>query len=350
MLRVRGDAMVDADGARVVLRGAGVGGWMNMENFITGYPANETAMRAAVAGVIGAERADRFFDRLLDRFFDEADARLLAELGVNCLRLPINYRHFERDARPSSCSRRASSGWRARSTCARARHLQRDRPARGAGPPEPALALRQRDARRRVLAAPALPGPRRGPVARARRALPRSWVGGRLQPAQRAGRPDRRGRGAVPRPARGRRPRGRPRPHRLRRRQHVLDGLLDLRRAVRERRLRAARLRARRHVVRRPVSGETAGVWVDRDTLEETFLARTRFQRETGTPIWVGEFGPVYTGDPERDEQRYQVLCDQLDIYDRHGAGWSIWTYKDVGLHGLVEAARTAPTWSASAT
>ena len=75
-------------------------------------------------------------------------------------------------------------------------------------------------------------------------------------------------------------------------------------------------------------------MWVDRDTLEETFLERTRFQRETGTPIWVGEFGPVYTGDPERDEQRYQVLSDQLDIYDRHGAGWSIWTYKDVGLHG----------------
>ena len=84
-------------------------------------------------------------------------------------------------------------------------------------------------------------------------------------------------------------------------------------------------------------------MWVDRDTLEETFLERTRFQRETGTPIWVGEFGPVYTGDPERDEQRYQVLCDQLDIYDRHGAGWSIWTYKDVGLHGLVELAPESP-------
>jgi endoglucanase len=41
MLRVQGDAVVDADGARVLLRGAGLGGWMNMENFITGYPANE---------------------------------------------------------------------------------------------------------------------------------------------------------------------------------------------------------------------------------------------------------------------------------------------------------------------
>ena len=84
----------------MLLRGLGLGGWMNMENFITGYPANESAMRAAVAGVLGADRATRFFDRLLDSFFDAADARLLAGLGVNCVRLPINQRHFERDAAP----------------------------------------------------------------------------------------------------------------------------------------------------------------------------------------------------------------------------------------------------------
>ena len=88
-----------------------------------------------------------------------------------------------------------------------------------------------------------------------------------------------------------------------------------------------------------PYPGETQGVWVDRDAVEETFLKRTRWQRETGTPLWVGEFGPVYTGDPERDEQRYQLLADQLEIYARHGAGWSIWTYKDVGLQGLVHVA-----------
>src|SRR3954463_9965263 len=97
-LRVQGDAVVDAEGARVVLRGVGLGGWMNMENFITGYPANESAMRAAVGRVLGAERAERFFETLLDRFFAAEDAALLAELGVNCIRLPVNYRHFGRSA------------------------------------------------------------------------------------------------------------------------------------------------------------------------------------------------------------------------------------------------------------
>ena len=76
--------------------------------------------------------------------------------------------------------------------------------------------------------------------------------------------------------------------------------------------------------------------WRVPEALEEKFRERTAYQRETGTPIWVGEFGPVYTGVPELDEARLEVLDAQLSIYERHGAGWSLWTYKDVGLQGLV--------------
>ena len=83
-----------------------------------------------------------------------------------------------------------------------------------------------------------------------------------------------------------------------------------------------------------PYPGETQGQWIDRDFLEEKFLERSSYQRETGTPIWVGEFGPVYTGDPERDEQRYQILVRpardlrplrrglvDLDLQGRRAAG-----------------------------
>ena len=87
-----------------------------------------------------------------------------------------------------------------------------------------------------------------------------------------------------------------------------------------------------------PYPGESRGRFVDRDQVEETFLERTAYMRETGTPIWVGEFGPVYTGDPVRDEQRYRLLEDQLEIYDRYDASWALWTYKDIGLQGLVHA------------
>jgi len=77
--------------------------------------------------------------------------------------------------------------------------------------------------------------------------------------------------------------------------------------------------------------------------LEETFLARTEFMRQTETPIWVGEFGPVYTGNEAADEMRRQLLVDQLEIYRRHEASWAIWTYKDIGLQGLVYADRQSP-------
>src|SRR4051794_29001239 len=100
VLRVEGGAIVDGEGGRVLLRGVGLGGWMNMENFITGYPATESQMRAAVAAVRGPARWAPFFDRLLTRFFGAGAAQLLAALGVNCGRPPVNYRHFERDDRP----------------------------------------------------------------------------------------------------------------------------------------------------------------------------------------------------------------------------------------------------------
>src|SRR5215813_10391154 len=100
MLRVRGNQIVDSDGQAVILRGFGLGGWMNMENFIIGYPANEEALRDALYSVLSAERYNRFFDRFIEDFFGEDDAAFVRSLGLNLLRLPVNYRHFEDDMAP----------------------------------------------------------------------------------------------------------------------------------------------------------------------------------------------------------------------------------------------------------
>ncbi|MEU4888204.1 MULTISPECIES: hypothetical protein [Streptomyces] len=32
-----------------------------------------------------------------------------------------------------------------------------------------------------------------------------------------------------------------------------------------------------------------------------------------------------------------------MEIYREHGAGWSLWTYKDIGLQGIVHAAPDSP-------
>jgi endoglucanase len=331
MLRVQGDAVIDAEGAPVLLRGVGLGGWMNMENFITGYPANESAMRAAVAGVLGAERAERFFNRLLDCFFSGEDAALLAELGVNCVRLPINQRQFERDDAPFEL---LEAGFARLDGAIRAcadhgiytvidlhavpgsqnQHWHSDNAT------HVAAFWQHRHFQDRVVNLwQALAESYRGNA---------SVAGYNLlnEPGDSTGK--------------------------------VVGPFHD-------RLVAAVREVDPEHIVF--VDGNTYStdfsifgepyenaVYASHDyaaagmsfgsgypgyeVLEETFVKRTRYQRENGTPIWIGEFGPVYTGDPERDEDRYRILADQLEIYARHNVGWSIWTYKDVGLHGVVSA------------
>lgn len=50
--------------------------------------------------VLGQEKYDYFFDKLLDSFFAERDAKFFSSKGLNCLRLPFNYKHFEDDMNP----------------------------------------------------------------------------------------------------------------------------------------------------------------------------------------------------------------------------------------------------------
>src|SRR5918911_1749220 len=100
LLGARGNRIVDGEGNDVVLRGFGLGGWMNMENFITGYPANEEAQREGIRSVLGPEKYAYFFDRFLEHFFGPDDAAFIHSLGLNLLRLPLNYRHFEDDMAP----------------------------------------------------------------------------------------------------------------------------------------------------------------------------------------------------------------------------------------------------------
>ncbi|MCJ1309531.1 Endo-1,4-beta-xylanase 5 [Agyrium rufum] len=100
ILKVKGEQLVDGEGNVVILRGAGIGGWMNMENFITGYPAHEHEHRAAMLKVLGKESYEYFFDKWLEYYFTEKDAKFFASLGLNCIRIPFNHRHFMDDMNP----------------------------------------------------------------------------------------------------------------------------------------------------------------------------------------------------------------------------------------------------------
>ncbi|MEV5739083.1 cellulase family glycosylhydrolase [Microbispora rosea] len=337
LLRVSGSRLVDEAGDPVRLRGTGLGGWLNMENFITGYPADESSMRAAVREVLGEDRYEMFFDRFLTSFFTEADADLLRDVGVNCVRIPVNYRHFEADDRPMEIAERGF------------RHLDR------------VVGMLGERGIYSVIDLHALPGAQNqhwhsdNPThvasfwqhrhfqdravhlweAMADHYKDNPWVAG-YNPINEPADPS----GQVVGPFYDRLVKA----LRAVDPAHVLflDGNtystdFSVFREVYENTVFVCHDYALAGFAHGgPYPGYTRGEWCDREELERTFARRTAFQRETGTPIWVGEFGPVYTGDPMVDEQRYQILRDQLEIFDAHEAGWSIWTYKDVGLQGLV--------------
>ena len=343
ILRVEGASIVGADGP-VILRGFGLGGWMNMENFITGYAGAESQQRRALRRAMGDESYEAFFERFLEVFFTDDDAAYLASLGLNSVRIPFNYRHFEDDAAPfvikpegfrlldrvvDACARHGihtildlhavpgaqnqhwhsdnptqwASFWTHRTFQDRVVHLweaiadhYRDNPwVAGYNPVnEPGDTL----------------GDTIGPFYR------------RLESAIRAVDPNHILFLDGNRYSTQFDQLGDPLPNSVyTAHDYALPGFVD----------------------GGPYPGVSRGQFVDRDQVEETFLARTSYMRETGTPIWVGEFGPVYTGDPARDAQRSQLLQDQLEIYDRHDASWALWTYKDIGLQGVVTVDRSSP-------
>jgi Endoglucanase len=343
-LRVAGDRIVDEAGATVRLIGFGLGGWMNMENFITGYPGNEAAIRLLMRAAMGEEAYEAFFAEFLDGFFTDADAALLAELGLNCMRIPVNYRHFEDDAAPfelkeagfarldgvidtlarhglysiidlhalpgrqnehwhSDNPTHVAEFWQHRHFQDRVVHLWE------------ALADRYKDR-------PEVAGynPVNEPSDQTGQVLPAFYR--RLEKAIRS--IDSR---------------------------HILfldgnkyssdfsvfdpaDPLPNCVYTAHDYALPGIAGDATEY------PGTVRGEYFDRSVVEQTFLRRTAFMRATGTPIWIGEFGPVY---PAEDEWRYQLLRDQLDIYRDHGASWSLWTYKDIGLQGLAYARPDSP-------
>ncbi|MBX6751395.1 MAG: cellulase family glycosylhydrolase [Micromonosporaceae bacterium] len=343
-LRVDGDRIVAEAGTPVRLVGFGLGGWMNMENFITGYPGNESAIRGLMRAAMGEEAYEAFFAEFLDGFFTDADAALLAEIGLNCVRIPVNYRHFEDDAAPFEL-KEAGFALLDRVIDALARHGvysiidlhalpgRQNEHWHSDNPTHVAKFWQHRHFQDRVVHLwealadrykhrPEVAGynPVNEPSDRTGQVLPVFYR--RLEKAIRA--IDNR---------------------------HILfldgnkyssdfsvfdpaDPLPNCVYTAHDYALPGIAGDATEY------PGTVRGEHFDRGVVEQTFLRRTAFMRQTGTPIWIGEFGPVY---PTEDEWRYQLLRDQLAIYQEYGASWSLWTYKDIGLQGLAYARPDSP-------
>ncbi|MEM0053380.1 MAG: glycoside hydrolase family 5 protein [Nitrososphaeria archaeon] len=96
-LTVEGENVLTDDGKTIRLKGVALGGHLNLEHFINGYSGSESMFRYAVASAIGEDKATFFFEKMIEYFMTEDDFRFLKSLGVNVIRLAINYRHFVND-------------------------------------------------------------------------------------------------------------------------------------------------------------------------------------------------------------------------------------------------------------
>jgi aryl-phospho-beta-D-glucosidase BglC (GH1 family) len=98
-LQTRGKNIINESGP-IYLRGVCIGGWMNLEDFINAYPGTESGIRKHISQTLGQALGEQFFDNMVDNFFTEKDIQFIAQTGANCVRLPLNIRHFETDDKP----------------------------------------------------------------------------------------------------------------------------------------------------------------------------------------------------------------------------------------------------------
>ena len=343
-LHVSGDQIVNQKGDTFYLRGFGLGGMLHMENFIDGYPANEEAMREGLRNVLGEKKYNLYFDTFLKSYFTEPDAAYIQSLGLNLVRIPINYRLFEDDMNPGVIKEEAFAYLDSViEICARHniytiidlhalpgaqnQHWHSDNPTHVAS------FWIHKDFQDRALHLWEVI---------AERYKDQPWVAGY---------------DLINEPADPTRKKLFPYYKRLRDAimkidpKHIL--FLEGDRYATEFDMFTEiwdNVVYTNHDYATPgfiFGGDYPGItrdrFYDKDTLEKDYLSKSEFMYSHKVPLWVGEFGPVYTGDPEKDEMRYQVLKDQLAYYDKYKVSWCIWLYKDMGLQAIMHQNNNTP-------
>ncbi|KAK8844078.1 hypothetical protein IAR55_006872 [Kwoniella newhampshirensis] len=339
-LKVEGE-QITFHGKPIILKGTGIGGWMNMENFITGYAGHEHQVRAALQEVLGTKKYDFFFDKFLEYFFGEEDAKFFASLGLNCIRIPVNYHHFEDDMNPRVFKIEGLKHLdRVIDLCAKyGIYTIIDLHSAPGGqnfdwhsdnPTHKALFYEHKDFQdRTVVIWEHL----------ARHYKDNTWVAGYN-------------------------PLNEPSDEKQSRLIEFYDRVE-----------KAIRLIDKDHILfldtfaadlshfGKPLPNSVYTChdysiygfpnppslfnW-SKDQIDfhkESFRDKTEYMRKHKGPVWVGEFGPVYQNAEDGvddwehiNDTRFDVLKLQLGIYAKAQASWSIWLYKDVGFQGMIYA------------
>ncbi len=370
-LHVSGPHIVDTKGREVRLRGTCPGGWMNMEDFINGHPGAEHTLRSQMAEILGTARAQFFFERLLDHFFNEDDVLFLRKVGANVVRIPLNYRHFEDDLNPfqykeagfqrldrilAQCEKHglyvildlhSAQGWQNV-------HWHSDNASRislfWTNPhyQERYIALWQEFARRyknrSVIAGYDLLNE---PCSNNEEGDYPWNINANYKPAyDRINSLYRRVVAAI----------------RTIDTNHIvflegdnyaklfagLDKPYDSNIAYTSHNYTVPGFGPGQYpgtVHPRSASANNAGEHWDRPKQERAFLEAegTRFTQHHNVPLWVSEFGSVFNGPPGEVPDRLRALDDQISIFEQHHAHWTTWNYKDVGVMGMLTLDPASP-------
>ncbi|EAU88936.2 endoglucanase family 5 glycoside hydrolase [Coprinopsis cinerea okayama7 len=351
-LKVDGTRIVDQDNNEVVLHGAGLGGWMTL---------NEP-VRDALEETIGKEKAAFFFDKVhsdegmtfLEHFFTEKDAIFFKSLGLNCIRIAVGYRHFEDDMNPRVLKPDAF------------KHLDR------------AISLCAKHSIYTVIDVHTAPGGQSGGwhadagvhianfwrhkdfqdrlvwlwTELAKHYKDNPWIAGYNvlnEPAD-------------PHPQHAGLIKMYDRLHQAIREidgNHIifLDGntfATDFTKFPEDAGTRWTNTAYAIHdyaVYGFPSAPEPyEGSEAQKERLLKTYKRKREWMDQRGLCVWNGEWGPVYArreydGDAMEDinERRYNVLKDQLEIYEKDRLSWSIWLYKDIGFQGMVYVSPDTP-------
>ena len=96
-LKTQGKKIVNGNGEEVILKGAGLGGWMLMEGYMmqsSDVADTQHEFRERLEDLIGKTKTDEFFDAWLKNHVTKNDIDSLAKWGFNSVRLPMHYNLF----------------------------------------------------------------------------------------------------------------------------------------------------------------------------------------------------------------------------------------------------------------
>ncbi len=95
-LKTKDGKIEDEQGQEIILRGMGLGGWMLQEGYMLRFPGEGTqhSIKQRIAGLIGDQECERFYDQWLKNHMTKADVDAMAKWGFNSIRLPMHYNLF----------------------------------------------------------------------------------------------------------------------------------------------------------------------------------------------------------------------------------------------------------------